>query len=163
MQPCLVFIHIESSLCHMYNDIKLTIIIARFVVMWYPMPPIYCHHSFHEELQKFKYHFQWHIVLSRSCSAANTIYRLAEYCLKDPVGVNHWLLDLECAFVNIQIVCYDSSSLRPQKHRCPELTSDLYAGSYYVCVCGGGVLISGANISLLISLPLRICTFTKII
>ena len=56
---------IESVLLvyHMYNDIKLTIIIARFVVMWYSMPPIYiyCHHSFHEELQKFKYHYQWHM------------------------------------------------------------------------------------------------------
>ena len=64
MQPCLVFIHRESSLVyHMYNDIKLAIIIARFVVMWYSMPPIYiyCHHSYHEELQKFKYHFQWHM------------------------------------------------------------------------------------------------------
>ena len=89
-----------SLVYHMYNDIKLTIIIARFVVMWYSMPPIhvyiYCHHSFHEELQKFKYHYQWHmcqchseIGLSRSCRAANTIYRLAEYCLEDPVGVNH--------------------------------------------------------------------------
>ena len=36
MQSCLVFIHRECSLVyHMYNDIKLTIIIARFVVMWY--------------------------------------------------------------------------------------------------------------------------------
>ena len=66
MQSCLVFIHRECSLVyHMYNDIKLTIIIARFVVMWYSMPPIYiyiyCHHSFHEELQKFKYHYQWHM------------------------------------------------------------------------------------------------------
>ena len=68
MQPCQVFIHRESSLVyHMHNDIKLTIIIARFVVMWYSMPPmyiyiyIYCHHSFHEELQKFKYHFQWYM------------------------------------------------------------------------------------------------------
>ena len=41
MQSCLVFIHRECSLVyHMYNDIKLTIIIARFVVMWYSMPPI---------------------------------------------------------------------------------------------------------------------------
>ena len=50
---------IESSLVyHVYNDIQL-----RFVVMWYSVPPvyIYCHHSFHEELQKFKYHFQWHM------------------------------------------------------------------------------------------------------
>ena len=66
MQSCLVFIHRECSLVyHMYNDIKLTIIIASFVVMWYSMPPIhvyiYCHHSFHEELQKFKYHYQWHM------------------------------------------------------------------------------------------------------
>ena len=66
MQSCLVFIHGECSLVyHMYNDIKLTIIIARFVVMWYSMPPIHvyihCHHSFHEELQKFKYHYQWHM------------------------------------------------------------------------------------------------------
>ena len=30
-----------SLVYHMYNDIKLTIIIARFVVMWYSMPPIY--------------------------------------------------------------------------------------------------------------------------
>ena len=57
---------IECSLVyHMYTDIKLTIIIARFVVMWYAIPPIYiyiyCHHSFHEELQKFKYHYQWHM------------------------------------------------------------------------------------------------------
>ena len=52
------------------------------------------------------------IGLSRSCRAANTIYRLAEYCLEDPVGVNHLLLDLECAFVDIQIVCYDDSSMR---------------------------------------------------
>ena len=42
MQSCLVFIHRECSLVyHMYNDIKLIIIIARFVVMWYSMPPIY--------------------------------------------------------------------------------------------------------------------------
>ena len=46
MQPCLVFIHRESSLVyHMYNDIKLTIIIARFVVMWYSMPPMYIYWS----------------------------------------------------------------------------------------------------------------------
>ena len=34
-----------------------------WLVMWYSMPPIYiyCHHSFHEELQKFKYHYQWHM------------------------------------------------------------------------------------------------------
>ena len=42
MQPCQVFIHRESSLVyHMYNDIKLTITIAMFVVMWYSMPPMY--------------------------------------------------------------------------------------------------------------------------
>ena len=127
-----------------------TTCIIRFVVMWYSIPPmyIYCHHSFHEELQKFKYlvslksmcfhtatyrsflsfcdrdgrqrsipsgpfwQIEWReynllfleglpcgkrvrpmplsaIVLSRSCSAADTIYRLAEYCLEDPVNVNH--------------------------------------------------------------------------
>ena len=52
-----------SLVYHMHNDIKLTIIIAWFVVMWYSMPPIYiyCHHSFHEELQKLKYHHQCHM------------------------------------------------------------------------------------------------------
>ena len=146
IKPCLVFIHRESSLvCHMYNDIKLTIITARLVVIWYSMPPmyIYCHHSFHEELYKFKHHFQWHMCqchFQQLCCQGhvgqqiqytdwqNTAWRIQLVLTTD--------LNLECAFVNIQIVCYDDffSENHPQKQRCPELTSDLYAGSYY----GGG-------------------------
>ena len=93
------------------------------------------------------------IVLSRSCRAANTIYRLAEYCLEDPVGVVATEC-LECAFVNIQIVCYDDYSLRTNHKNRDARVSIKPVCRVVICVCvWGGVLISGANISLLTSYP----------
>ena len=99
------------------------------------------------------------IVLPRSCRTANTIYRLAEYCLEDPVGVNHWLLNLECAFVGIckypdRVLWWFFSENQHTK-----------AGSYYVCVWGGGINQWSKHLFANF-LPLRsslFCTYTKII
>jgi len=79
--------------------------------LWYSIPHLACmpfHPRSNEELQKCMCHCQWHMCQCHLhqlfCQEHGRQQRyMQNACMKNPVGVTHWLLNLECMLVMIQI------------------------------------------------------------